>query len=374
LWTKTLIILFGLLAVSTSGFAVTFSANITNITKGIVISDYPVSVRLVNANNSRQKGAIREIEGRTDNDGFFAGRIEAPTGKVLVAEVNYRGLAYLSKLKFIKSNQQHYDLPVEVYEITSSHEEVTIPSRTMLLTPIDERTLEVYDTLQVNNSGNHTYVGAFNDELDLTQILHIPVPESYRLRGIQVGAGSSKIRTLGRAIVSQKEVKPGTSQISMRYLVVSDIGFFDLSLFNQKDTPLVEELNLYFPVVNKWHVKPATLESAGEEVQGNKRFGVWKGQPGSVLRLKAYGPTYTGGFTYWHMAMILAFLVTGICLLLTRNKINLWQLNQEKKKLGRLQDIISRESDDQELAEYYQPLRQVLNNRLQEAKHIMKGG
>jgi hypothetical protein len=363
-----------LLAASNSGYAATFSANITNITKDAVVGDYPISVRLVHANNISQKGTIKEIEGRTDSNGFFAGEIEAPAGKVLIAEVNYRGLAYSSKPIFIKSKLQHYDIAVEVSEITSNHEEVSIPSRTMMITPLDERTLEVYDTLQVNNSGNHTYVGAFNDELDLSQVLHIPVPESYRLRGIQIGADSSKIRTLGRAIISQKEVRPGTSKISMRYLVVSDIGFFDLSLFNQKDTPLVEELNLYFPVANKWHVKPATLKLAGEEVQGNRNFRVWKGRPGSVLRLKAYGPTYTGGFNFGHITIILAFLISGVCLFLVRKNISHWYLIHEEKKLRRLQDIISQESDDQELAEYYQPLRQVLDSRLQEAKHIMKGG
>jgi hypothetical protein len=372
--TKALIILFCLLAVSTSGYAATFSANITNITKDAVVGDYPISVRLVDANKRRQKEAIREIKGRTDSDGLFVGEIEAPAGKVLMAEVNYRGLEYLSKLIFIKNNQQHYDLAVKVYEITSSHEEVSIPSRTMVLTPIDERTLEVYESLQVNNSGNHTYVGAFNDELDVTQVLHIPVPESYTLRGFEADGIPPKIRTLGRAIVSQNEIKPGTSQISMRYLVVSDIGFFDLSLFNQKDTPLVEELNLYFPVTSKWHVKPATLKLAGEELLRNKNHWIWKGQPGSVLRLKAYGPTYTGGFNFWHITIFLAFLITGVCLLLTRKKISRWYLIQEEKKLGRLQDIISKESDDQELAEYYQPLRQVLDRRFQEARHIIKGG
>ena len=291
-----------------------------------------------------------------------------------MGEVNYRGLVYSSGPKFIQGKLQHYDLAVEVYEITSSHEEVSIPSRTMVITPTDERTLEVYESLQVNNSGNHTYVGTFNDELDLTQVLHIPVPESYRLREIQTGADSSKIRTLGRAIVSQNEIKPGTSQISMRYLVVSDIGFFDLSLFNQKDTPLVEELNLYFPVVSKWHVKSATLKQAGEELLRNKKHWIWKGQPGSVLRLKAYGPTYTGGFNFWHITIILAFLVAGVCLFLTRKKISHWYLNQEEKKLEKLQTLLLKETDSQELTEYYQPLRLMLDNRLQEAKHIIKGG
>ena len=374
MWTKTLIILFCLLAASNSGYAATFSANITNITKDAVVGDYPISVRLVHANNISKKGTIRKIEGRTNSDGFFAGEIEAPAGKVIVAEVNYRGLVYSSNPKFIKSNQQHYDLSVEVYEITSSHEKVSIPSRTMVLTPINEKTLEVYDSVQVNNSGNHTYVGTFNDELDLTQVLHIPVPESYRLREIQTGADSSKIRTLGRAIVSQKEVRPGTSQISMRYLVVSDIGFFDLSLFNQKDTPLVEELNLYFPVASKWHVKSATLKQAGEELFRNKKHWIWKGQPGSVLRLKAYGPTYTGGFNSWHITIILAFLVTGVCLFLTRKKISHWYITHEERKLEKLQTLLLRETDSQELTEYYQPLRLMLDNRLQEAKHIIKGG
>ena len=371
---KALIILFGLLALSTRSYGATFSAMITNITKDVVVSDYPVSVRVANTKNGRLQETIREIKGRTNSEGLFVREIEAPAGKVIVAEVNYRGFAYLSKPVISNDKRQHYDLAVEVYEITSSHADVILPSRTMVITPIDERTLEIYDSLEVKNRGNKTYVGTFNDELDLTQVLHIPMPESYRLRGIQTGADSSKIRTLGRAIVSQKEVKPGDSHISMRYLVVSDIGFFNLSLFSQKDTPEVEDLNLYFPVASEWQLKPASMKPAGEEVLGKANYRIWKGQPGSVLRLKAYSPSYAGGFNFWHVAIIMAFLVTGTCLLLGRKKINLWYLNQEDKKLKKLQAMLSQEADDQELAEYYQPLRQVLNNRLKEAKPITQDG
>ena len=374
MWTKALIILFSLLAVSTSGYAATFSALITNITKDVVVGDYPISVRLVNTSNSRQKGTIREIEGRTNSDGFFASEIEALPGKILVAEVNYRGLAYLSKPIFIKGKQQHYDLAVEVYEITSSHADVSLPSRRMVIIPIDERTLEIYDSLEVKNSGDKTYVGTFNDGLDLTQVLHIPVPADYKLRGYQAGGISPRVRTFGTALISQNEIRPGNSQISMRYLVVSDIGFFNLSLLSQKDTPEIQELNLYFPAASEWQLKPATLKPAGEETLGDTNYRIWKGRPGSILRLKAYGPTYAGGFNFWHVAIILAFLITGVCFLLGRKKINLWYLNQEEKKLKKLQSMLPQETDDQELAEYYQPLRLVLASRLQEAKHITQGG
>jgi hypothetical protein len=347
---------------------------ITNITKDVLVSDYPVSVRVVNTKNGRMQETLRETEGRTNSEGLFVSEIETTAGNVIVAEVNYRGLAYFSKPIISNEKQQHYNLAVEVYEITSSHADVSLPSRTMVITPIDERTLEVYDSLEVRNSGNKTYVGTFNDELDLTQVLHIPVPESYTLRGFQAGGMSPRMRTLGRAIVSQNEIRPGTTQISMRYLVASDIGFFNLSLFSQKDTPEVEELNLYFPVASEWQLKQASMKGAGEGVLGNANYRIWKGQPGSVLRLKAYSPSYAGGFNFWHVTIIMAFLVTGACLLLSRKKINLWYLNQEDKKLKKLQTMLSQETDDQELAEYYQPLRQVLDSRLQEAKHITQGG
>ena len=371
---KAFIILFGLLALSTRSYGATFSAMITNITKDVVVSDYPVSVRVANTKNGRLQETIREIDGRTNSEGLFVNEIKIPAGKVIVAEVNYRGFAYLSKPVMSNDKRQHYDLAVEVYEITSSHADVILPSRTMVITPINERTLEIYDSLEVKNSGNKTYVGTFNDELDLTQVLHIPVPESYMLRGFQAGGMSPRMRTIGRAIVSQNEIRPGTSQISMRYLVASDIGFFNLSLFNQKDTPAVEEINLYFPVASKWQLKPASMKPAGEEALGNANYRIWKGQPGSVLRLKAYSPSYAGGFNFWHVTIIIAFLVTGTCLLLGRKKINLWYLNQEDKKLKKLQAMLSQEADDQELAEYYQPLRQVLDNRLKEAKPLIQGG
>ncbi len=346
---KALIILFGLLAVSTRSYGATFSAMIINITKDVVVSDYPVSVRVANTKNGRLQETIREIEGRTNSEGLFVSEIETPAGKVIVAEVNYRGFAYFSKPVISRDKQQHYDLAVEVYEITSSDADVFLPSRTMVITPIDERTLEIFDSLEVKNSGDKTYVGTFNDKLDLTQVLHIPVPESYMLRGFQAGGMSPRIRRLGRAIVSQNEIRPGASQITMRYLVTSDIGFFNLSLFSQEDTPVIEELNLYFPAAGEWQLKLATLKPAGEETLGNTNYRTWKGQPGSVLRLKAYGPTYAGGFNFWHVAIILAFLVAGVCLLLARKKINLWYLSQVEKKLKKLQAMLSQETDDQKL-------------------------
>jgi hypothetical protein len=359
---------------ATAGYGATFSTTVLNGSKKVALNNYPITVRVMETSNGRRQETFREKSGRTDSDGIFSDEIETPAGKILVAEVNYRGIPYFSKSVFTDGKRQHYDLRVESYEITSSPADINIPSRTTVITPIDERTLEVFDSLQVTNSGNNTYVGNFNDDLDLTQVLHIPMPESYRLRSFQVDGMSPRARTLGRAIVTLNEIKPGKSQISIRYLVISDIGSFDLSLFSEKDTPEVEDLTLYFPAVSKWRLKPAALKQAGEEKLASTNYRKWKGRPDSVLRLKAYGPTYAGDFNFWHVTIILAFLVTGICLLLARKKINHWYLIQEEKKLGKLQTLISQEADNQELAEYYQPLRQILDNRIQETKHITQGG
>jgi hypothetical protein len=363
-----------LLSLATKAFGATFSTTVFNGSKKAVLPDYPVTVRITEKNNGRSQQTYSEQQGRTDSQGVFEGEITAPAGKIIIAEINYRGISYFSKPVITENKRRHYDLAVQGYEITSSHAEVGVPSRTMLITPKDEQTLEVYDSMQVINRGNSTYVGSFNDELDLSQVLHIPVPESYRLRGFQVSGQSPRIRTLGKAIVSQNAIKPGISQISMRYLVVSDIGFFNLSLFSQKDTPEVQEMNLYFPAASKWRVKPANLKPADQETLGNTTYQIWKGRPGSVLRLKTYSPAYIGGFNFWHVSIILAFLVAGSCLLLARKKINHWYLIQEEKKLKKLQNLIIRETDDQELAEYYQPFKLILDSRLQETKHITQGG
>jgi hypothetical protein len=365
-----------LLFSATGSFGANFSATIFNGSKNTVLTDYPVTVRVTEKSRgpSSSRQTFSEFSGRTNSQGIFEGEISAPAGKIITAEINYRGIPYFSRPEITDDRRQHYALNVEGFEITSNYENVSIPTRTMTITPIDEKTLEVYDSLQVANSGDSTYVGAFNDEKDLSQVLYIPVPVGYRLRGIQTGADASKIRTLGRAIISQKEVKPGNNQITMRYLVVSDIGFFDLSLFSEKDTPGVEELNLYFPKSSNWSVKQSTLKQAGEETLRNTSYKKWKGKPGSVLRLKAYNSIYTGGFNFWHVSIILAFLATTLCLFLLRKKINHWYLRLEEKKLKRLQNLINSETEDQELAAYYQPLKLVLENRIQETNQTIKGG
>ncbi len=153
-----------------------------------------------------------------------------------------------------------------------------------------------------------------------------------------------------------------------------DFGQLQASFnYPQKDTPIVEELNLHFPAGSKWQVKAATLKPTGEELISNKKHLAWKGKPGSVLRLKAYSTAYAGGFNSWHMAIILAFFATGVCLFSARKKINLWHLNQEEKKLQKLQTVIFHEAADEDLADYYQPFNLILNSRLKEAKHFAKG-
>lgn len=369
---KALVVLFFLLSWTTGSLAATFSVKVLNGTEQAVLSNYPVTVRIQETIDSRSKKILSAQEGRTDSRGIFDGEIPASAGNVLVAEINYRGIPYFSEPVTIGDGRQNYDLMVAGYEITSSHAKITIPSRTLMMTPIDERTLEVYDTLQVVNDGHNTYVGAFNDELDVSQVLNIPVPENYRLLGYQAGSPTPKIRMLGRAIVTQNEIKPGNGQILLRYQIFSDIGFFDLSMFSEKDVPEVGELNLYFPDSGKWRIKSNELLPAGQETFGSTVYKAWKGSPGPVLRLKAYGPAYGGGFNLWHLAIIVSFLVAVCCLLLSRHQISNWHLRYEERKLQKLRDLLVRGTGDPELRKYYQPFKLVLDNRIQETKQILK--
>jgi hypothetical protein len=363
--------LFLLLLSAVNSQAASFTVEVTNRTSDVVLSDYPIKVEVMAKKNNWSFSSLLKTEGRTDADGNFSGEIEAGVDTFLVARVYYRGIEYSSGMKPFSAKEELYNLKVPVYEITSSGDGVSITSRKLQIKIINEQTLEVSDNLQVENSNGKTFIGAFNNELDLTQVLQIPMPSGYRLKGYQAGE-SPKIKTFKGAIVTQNEIKPGTSSISMSYHLQSDIGSFDLSLFSAKDAPATEELALYYPLAADWRMKQKGLAAAGGVEFGSKTYSVFKGKPDPILHMTFLGPAYKGGLGAWHVMMLLAFSVSAASLFSARNYIRQRHLQREREKLVRLQEKLVKESQSEELKDFYRPIERVINNRILEINSEVK--
>lgn len=337
MWVKKTIIVILAVLFSGDAFAVTYEVDVRNITKGTALAEYPITVKALKLQAAGEPRLLGTSEARTDEKGFSRGPIEVPAGSSLVAEVTYRGVTYRSDPAAVSRPDETLNMTVPVYEITDSRDGVSIPSRRMVVLIKNDRMLEIFETFSVINTGKHAYVGKFNNELDMNQVLFVPMPRGYILSGFS-GYDRPRLRTSGRGIITQNEVLPGTNEINMRYYVQSDIGMFDLSLYAEKDAPETQMMTLFFPSSESWKLKPAGFRAAGSQVIGGKTYVAWTGKPGDVTRIKVYGPGYGGGFSVWHAAILVSFAASGVFLFFSRGNIRTWRLVREEKRLHKLRE------------------------------------
>jgi hypothetical protein len=319
-------------AVSSNVYAISFEVTVTNRSKDEKLPNYPVSVKIVNPRTDGTFDTVRTLSFDTDSTGYFEGTIDASSGKVIVGELNYRGITYFSPLIRIDKEEKKYSLDLSVFEITDNMVNVIIPERKMIVSPVDARTIQVFEKMIIENKGNESYVGKFNEELDIHQVLYIPVPQWYRLNQVQ-GIDTRKIFTYSRGIISQEGIIPGKREILFGYTVKSDTGFFDLTLLSQKDSPQAKELSFMFQQADGWNVKIPGFKVAGDEELFGTSYSTWKGMAGSLVRIKVYGPDHQGLFGVWTVALVVAFAVAVMGVYFGRNAIRLWKLRNESRRL-----------------------------------------
>jgi hypothetical protein len=346
-----------------NAYAVPFTLTVTNVSKDEKLPNYPVSVKIVNPRTDGTFETVRSLSFDTDTAGILEGTIDGSSGKAIIGEMNYRGITYLSPLIGIDKAERKYSLDISVFEITDNMEYVTIPQRMMIVSPVDARTIQVFEKLVIENKGDVSYVGKFNEELDIHQVLYIPVPQWYRLNQVQ-GIDTRKIFTYNRGIISQEGIIPGKREIMLGYTVGSDTGFFDLTLLSQKDSPHAKDLSFMFQKADGWSVKIPRFKMAGDEGLFGKSYSTWKGRAGSLVHIKIYGPEYQGLLSVWTVALVLAFVVAIIGLFFGRNVIRLWQLRNESTRLEMILSRLKDEADRGDLKGYYLPYKQTIENRV----------
>ncbi|HEB02556.1 MAG TPA: hypothetical protein ENI12_04910 [Nitrospirae bacterium] len=352
------------LLVALEANAATFSVSVLNVTKQEALAKYPVKVSVGNKDSQGNFKPQGTVESQTREDGIAAGEINQAGASLVRAEVLYRGVHYRSEPVQMISGKEDYALQVSVYEITDVNSSVSIESRRMIILTKNARTLEIYETLVVSNKGKMTYVGRFDDELDMHMVLFIPMPWGYMLNGFS-GYDTQKVRTLGSGLTTQNEIIPGTNEISIHYYVQSDTGEFDLDLLTQKDAPEIDTFTLHFPKENAWKLKQSALSKSGEEYISKIPYVILKGMPGSALRLKVFGPTYKGGFGLWHVSIILSFVLAVITLFLSRASFRSLALAREEQRLQNLIEELDQESSDNDAYGKYAFMRQTIKKRME---------
>jgi hypothetical protein len=352
-----------MLLFSSVAYAANFEVSVTNKSIGSAISDYPVSVHLMKKGSQGRFDIVRSVETRSDTKGNASGEIDTTGGSFVAAEVLYRGVTYRSRILPFPSITGKLSFEVNTFEVTNDGSDVSIRSRKMILITSNNRTLEVFETLEVQSTGTKTFIGKFNNELDMNQVLFIPMPSGYMLSGFS-GYLEPKVQTKGKGLVTQNEILPGVNEINFHYYVTSDIGEFDLSLFTEKDAPEIEILTLFFPIDNSWQLKQADLKSVGTQDVRGLPYNIFKGRHSSAVKINVFGPTYKGGFGIWHIAMILAFFVAVVFIYFGRDYIYNLRLRSEESRLLDLLEEFDEETDESEKDNVYAPLIETLRDRL----------
>jgi hypothetical protein len=346
---------------------VTLKVDITNATKGEKMASYPFTVQVITMDSAYRLKKKEKLEFKTGPDGIYEGNVDIKKGTAVSIEVNYRGISHSSQLRAVKTDIEKLSFHVPVYNITDRQENIAVTERHVTLVPKNNKVIEVYDSIRIENSGNSTYVGKFNDELEVTQAIYIPMPRGYVLNGLR-GIPNTGIYTLSSGIVSKNEVKPGIHEANLFYKVSSDTGFFDFSLFTQKDAPEIKYISLYFPKDKTWKINTSGLKPAGDETIGNRVYDAWKGSADSVLSVKVYSPAYEGTMSRWTVFIILIFSVLLTVMYLCRALIRSWHLKREKKRLESLISGLKERIADNEFREEYQSFSRIIKGRLKEIK------
>lgn len=348
-----------------NAFAATLHVDIVNSTKGEKLASYPFSVKISSTDPGDSSEKSETLKFTTGPEGVFETEIDVKKGAVIEVEVNYRGISYTSQSERVRGGMETFSFSVPVYSITDNMKEIAVTERRVTLVPRNEKTIQVYEQLKIENSGNRTYIGKFNDDLDLTQALYIPMPRNYKLTGLR-GILSSGIYTVSGGIVTRESVKPGVHEALIQYYVSSDTGLFDFSLFSREDAPEIGLVSLYFPKDVDWKINYSGLKAAGEEQIANRPYYVMKGMMDSALRISVYGPTYDGITFRWSIYIAVIFAALLACLYLCRKYVRLWQIKWEKKRLESMLTGINDRAGENDINEAYQPFAHIVNGRLKE--------
>ncbi|GEM_PF-3011684 len=365
---KIIFIIFSIILMAADAFAVSLKVSVTNATKDETLSGYPFKILSVEQDKYGDMRVLKTYELHTGPSGTFEGNVDVSPGEAVMGEVNYRGVPYHSRLIRITEEQEDYTMNFSVYEITDDARNVEITQRTMMITPHDDRTVMVYDTITIRNNSRLTYVGKYNDKLKINQVLFIPLPAGYSLINVW-GLDRRGIYTLVGGLATKNEILPGESSISLSYFVRSDTGVFDMSMHIDDNGPPLKRISLFFKNKEKWKVKSSSLLHKGKRKFEGGVYGtyhVWEASGLRDIKFTVLAPSHKGFFSLWQVSVFAAFIAAGTGLFVMKKRVYRWNLVREKKRLDGILERLGSEADKEDLKGYYMPFRKVLEDRARE--------
>ncbi len=365
---KILLITFLIILNAANAFALSVRVTVTNATKDEKLFNYPFKLLAVEPDKYGGIRVLKTHEFRTGPSGTFKGEMDVSAGKAIMGEINYRGVLYYSPLLHIKKEQDNYTLDFNVYEITDKADNVEISERLITINPYDDKTVTIYDTILVENNSRFTYVGKYNDKLKTNQTLFIPLPAGYSLTKVQ-GIDQQEIHPLSGGMVSQSEILPGESSISLKYFVKSDIGVFDLSLYGEDNSPMVKSIFLFFQNKEKWKAESSNLQYRGEKKSEGSApgiFNVWEGKDLRRINFIVSAPSRQAFFNLWQASVLIALVISVFGLFIMKDRVYKWNIRREKKRLERILTRLKDEADAEDLRGYYKSFLKVLEDRSRE--------
>ena len=331
MWKKAVFLIFVFVLINIDpGWAVPLKVIVKNSTTGKNLSDYPITIEI---RDKKGTSLLKSVQLKTDKSGAYEGDIEIEDASKVFVSVSYRGVTYRALPE--KRDGDGLSFSISVYEITDRADSISIPYRTMVITPHNDNTLQIFEVLIVKNTGNKTFVGSFNDELDTDQVLFIPLPLGYRLNQV-MGINTSKILTYNGGIVTQDVIPPGEREIVLGYFLRSDTGYFDLTLHPESRGPHPQRFNLLLSKDSNWRLKVSGLDASGVTNFYGKEFRVWTGFPGASLKASLYSPGYRSVYGGWIKVLLAALVVSSVVLLAGRSKIRARYQQQEVVQLNEL--------------------------------------
>lgn len=334
-------------------FGMPLKVTIKNATTGVMLKDYPFSVEI---RKSKSGKLLKKMEFKTNNRGIYTGNISMDVQNTLYGRVSYKGVTYTAMAG------EDGRLNINVYEITDRSDAIKVPHRTIIISPQDDRTVQLFEVLIIRNNGNKTFVGRFNDELKTHQVLFIPLPRGYRLNHVQ-GIMPQKVFTYNRGIVTEEEILPGERELVLGYMLRSDTGFFDLSVSSIENSPVPENVTVLFQERKGWRFKPSNLKSSGKSEFYGKIYRTWTGKNEKSLRLRLYSPAYKSSLSNWGIAVVSGFLFSMISLFLYRKKLRIYYLKREK---DRILETLSALKTVTKGDGFYDPMIRLLEDRIVE--------
>ncbi len=358
MWKKIVFLIISVILLGMeSVLAMPVSVTLRNGTTGNALGEYPFSIEMRDEKTGR---IVKELKLRTDGKGTYRGEVKPEKGVSTIAMVSYRGVTYRSLPEKKAGTGLSFDL--NVYEITDRADNITIPHRTMVISPQDDRTVQVFEVLIIRNTGKMTFVGSFNDDLDTEQVLFIPMPLGYRLSQLQ-GMDTRKIQTFNGGLVTQEPIPPGEKELVLGYFLRSDTGLFDLSLFPGDRGPFQERTSLLLKEDAGWKLRASGLESSGKTDFYGKRYRVWTGEGNRGFKISLYGPAYRSSYGGWSVVLLSAFLISGVLLFFGRKSIRSYYLDREKDRIRQALSFLKAETSGNG---YYLPIIRVLEARVEE--------